>query len=206
MNFLKRGVPQPTKPTSPEPLTIDRPMTTAESQKPEPQPTPSIPSEGEGDGSSGLKDTPPDFKTLLNNEGGAERAAEQEAVESESIGKDVFYQTFKGAVAAPNAVAVAIGAMGRPVAPFPLESLPVRPEEEGQARAASDALYDICGEVHWLRFLIKADDPWLMRVLAIGGFAVPKALAVAAEVRSKRKPVPEAPQESQEDPVTEDAA
>lgn len=94
------------------------------------------------------------------------------------IGKEEFFSTFSGLFM--------IGYLPKPF-PLPLVSLPIKPEEMDAARRASDALYDIILEVHFLRWILSPQGEWAGRIIAIGTFAVPKAMAVMAEIRAKER-------------------
>lgn len=69
-----------------------------------------------------------------------------------------------------------------------LESLAV-PSNDNAARAACDAVYDIAYEVEYLRFLISPGNVWIQRTIAIGAFAVPKWMAIKAEIMARQKQV-----------------
>lgn len=92
------------------------------------------------------------------------------------IDQEEFFGTFCGLFL--------IGYMPKPF-PLPLHSLPIKPEEMASARQASDALYDIISEVHFLRFLLSPQGLWAKRIMAIGAFAVPKAISVMSEIQTK---------------------
>ena len=72
-----------------------------------------------------------------------------------------------------------------PVPPFPLESLPIKPEEREAARAASDAIYDIAAETAYLRWLVEPGSIWMQRALAIGPFVAVKFAAMRAEIAAR---------------------
>ncbi|WP_375595857.1 hypothetical protein ABWI00_06065 [Algihabitans albus] len=63
-----------------------------------------------------------------------------------------------------------------------LTSAPQDPACEPAARA----IYDTCLEVEYFRFLIRPEGKWMQRALAVGAFALPTAMGVAAELRQKR--------------------
>ncbi|MDO8840428.1 MAG: hypothetical protein Q7V31_16060 [Parvibaculum sp.] len=96
------------------------------------------------------------------------------------IPKDDFFAMFQLCFHAPNLV---------PVSPFPLESLPIKPDEMQAARAASDAIYDIASETAYLRWLVEPGSLWMQRALAILPFVGVKLWAIRAELAS-RKPAP----------------
>jgi len=87
--------------------------------------------------------------------------------------KDQFFANFAGAFNLGAALSA-------------LQSLKVDTGDQ-TARAASDAIYDIALETPWLRFLIEPSNVWLQRAMAIGAFAVPKAMAVRAELAARAK-------------------
>ncbi len=68
-----------------------------------------------------------------------------------------------------------------------IQALSIDPAEEGAANAASDALYDTCCEIHWLRPLLHPGGVWVPRLMAIGMFAFPKFKAVQAEIAARRE-------------------
>jgi len=92
------------------------------------------------------------------------------------IDRETFFANFKGLFALGGVI---------PVAPLPLECLPIRPEEEAAARGASDALYDICLDTPFLRFLLSPESEWAKRGFAILAFMGPKLMAVRAELAGR---------------------
>lgn len=92
------------------------------------------------------------------------------------ISKDDFFGMFQVCFHVPNVM---------PFPPFPLESLPLKPEEIEPARAASDAIYDIAAESTYLRWLIEPGSIWMQRALAIGPFVAVKAMAIRAELAAR---------------------
>lgn len=111
--------------------------------------------------------------------GAAAYAAEVEAA-ADLIPKDAFFGMFQVCFHAPNLM---------PLPPFPLESLPIKPDEMEAARAASDAIYDIAAESEYLRWLVEPGSVWMQRALAILPFVAVKAAAIRAEIAA-RKPEP----------------
>lgn len=107
--------------------------------------------------------------------GEAAYAAGEEAAAG-LIPKDAFFGMFQVCFHAPNLV---------PVPPFPLESLPIKPDEMDAARAASDAIYDIAAESEYLRWLVEPGSVWMQRALAILPFVAVKAAAVRAEIAAR---------------------
>lgn len=93
--------------------------------------------------------------------------------------KDEFFSTFKMLFAIPNMV---------PVKPLPLQSLPIKPDEEAAARGASDAVYDIAAETAYLRWLIEPGSEWMGRLMAIGLFSFGKGGAIMAELSARSAP------------------
>ncbi len=96
----------------------------------------------------------------------------------EFLTEEQFYQTFKGMLAAPN-ILFLMKQMP------PLQSLEITPEEEPSARAATDYLYKIAQKSPMLHWMLKPENETLQGILAIGAFAVPKALAISAELKSR---------------------
>lgn len=134
-----------------------------------------------------------DLADEIEREEKAERGEAAYAARKEApagcIPKDDFFAMFQLCFHMPNLV---------PVPPFPLECLPIKPEEMQAARAASDAIYDIAAESEYLRWLVEPGSVWMQRVMAIGPFVAVKAMAIRAEIASRRPdPVagsmPEAP-------------
>ena len=75
-----------------------------------------------------------------------------------------------------------------------LTSLKIDDSEMDQARAASDALYDICLDTPSMHFLVKPGGVWFQRVAAISAFALPKAMGVVSEIKAKKaRPVNQSP-------------
>jgi len=100
------------------------------------------------------------------------------------VGKDVFFENFKGLISAPNAVLV----LKRQA---PLQTLMIA-DDNLAARRASDAIYDICLETPWLNFFLAEDSKWAERALAIGAFFVPLVSAAGLELKMRNRPAPPA--------------
>lgn len=94
------------------------------------------------------------------------------------ISKDDFFSMMQVCFAVPNVM---------PFPPFPLESLPIKPEEQQAARAASDAIYEIAAESAYLRWLVEPGSVWMQRALAIGPFVAMKAMAIRAELAARNE-------------------
>ena len=97
------------------------------------------------------------------------------------LSKDDFFAAFQAMFQFPNLL---------PVPPLPLQSLPIKDHERPQARAASDAIYDIALESPYLRWLIEPQSVWMQRALVISAFAGGKAMAIHGEIKS-RQPAPQ---------------
>lgn len=67
-----------------------------------------------------------------------------------------------------------------------LPSLAVAPGETESANAAADALYDSALEVEWLRWLIQPGSVWAARLMCLGAFFIPKAMAARKELQAKK--------------------
>lgn len=93
--------------------------------------------------------------------------------------KDQFYLGFKGMFDVCGVI---------PIEPFPLKSMTIKPDEEEQARACSDAIYEIAEESPWLRFLLEPQGKWVPRLMAIGMFTGGKIVAVRTEIAGKLEP------------------
>ncbi|MFN3933608.1 MAG: hypothetical protein ACK4KX_03125 [Parvibaculum sp.] len=138
----------------------------------------------------------------IEREEKAERGAAAYAEEIEAaaglIPKDAFFGLFQVCFHAPNLF---------PLPPFPLESLPIKPDEMEAARAASDAIYDIAAESEYLRWLVEPGSVWMQRAFAILPFVAVKAAAIRAEIAA-RKPepvagtIPEPPAQASPAPAT----
>lgn len=167
-----------------------KPQPAQTSQKPEPKPEPPKtanqpesrpPSDNPGNGSpeldhlkslnfNGLKTA-----TAAPGQGGGLTVLDGvAAMDPDVLSPDDFYQ---GVFVPLHAVSGAV---------FMLESLPVKPEEEQRARAASDALYDTALETPALRFLIEPSNKWMQRAFALWAYAAPKAAAVRMELMAKK--------------------
>lgn len=96
-----------------------------------------------------------------------------------TLTKDQFHATF-----------VAMFGLGSKLSG--LKALEVGPAD-GDARAASDAIYDTAEEVPWLRFLIEPGNIYVQRALAVGVFAFGKYSAVKAEIAARQPPRPASP-------------
>ncbi|PLW75404.1 hypothetical protein [Cohaesibacter celericrescens] len=68
-----------------------------------------------------------------------------------------------------------------------LQSLPIQAHEQGSARAASDAIYEVAEKSPWLSFLIEPSNEWVQRALVVGTFAFGKAMAVSGELNARNK-------------------
>lgn len=118
----------------------------------------------------------------IKREEGKERAETVEAVEvakdaaSGLISKDDFFRLFQVCFHAPNLV---------PIPPFPLESLPIQPDEMQAARSASDAIYDIASKTAYLRWLVEPGSLWMQSAFAILPFVGVKLFAVKAELAAR---------------------
>ena len=67
-----------------------------------------------------------------------------------------------------------------------LKSLPIKPEEEEDARLAVDALYDTAVDVPWLHFLVEPGNKWVQRALCIGVFVKGKYEVVRLEIAGRK--------------------
>lgn len=124
-------------------------------------------------------------------------AAISDAPGQQRLTKDEFFATFKMLFAIPNMV---------PVAPLPIASLPIKPEEELPARAASDAVYEIAADTPYMRWLIEPGSEWMQRLMAIGIFVFGKGSAIVAELAARGAPppkvdVPNSPKETRSGPA-----
>lgn len=97
------------------------------------------------------------------------------------ISRDQFYTNFRWAFQAPNLFI-------RP----PLRSLNILPEDQ-DARAASDALYDSCSEVSWLRWLVSPENKWAARAIVLGGFVALRVASATSELGARRAASARAP-------------
>lgn len=93
------------------------------------------------------------------------------------LAPDEFFVAFRALVGAPNIVLY-----GRGVEP--LRTLQIA-ENDPAARAASDALYETCLDVPWMRFLIQPESKWAQRSLVVGSFAVGLVQGVRAELSAR---------------------
>ena len=132
-----------------------------------------------------------DWEAEFEREDQKTYTSEEVRAELGIIGRETFFANFKGIFALGGVI---------PVAPFPLECLPVKPEEEAAARGASDALYDICSETPFLQFLLSPESEWAKRGFAILAFVAPKAMAVRAEMSAKVQTARDARTKAQEAP------
>lgn len=98
------------------------------------------------------------------------------------VGKDEFFTAFRALFAAPN---VWRAYKGRAA----LQSLKIE-ADDAAARQASDALYDTCLDVPWLRWLLAPENKWLERAVVIGTFAYARGTAVSVELRRDPAPSP----------------
>lgn len=97
----------------------------------------------------------------------------------------------EGSAAAPVVIsrddfhALFCGVFGMASAVTRLQSLAVN-RDDPRARPCTEAIYDIAEEVPALRFLIEPGGVWMQRAVAIGAFAVPMGMGVAAELRARQ--------------------
>lgn len=101
----------------------------------------------------------------------------------EFISRDVFFEGFCSAFN-----------IGACIPPY-FQSLKIQNDRD-QARAAADALYDICLETPSMHFMIKPGGVWFQRITAIGAFALPKAMGVAAEMQARKEMTHKAAQQA----------
>jgi len=78
-----------------------------------------------------------------------------------------------------------------------LKALAIGHNDNQAAKGAAAAVYEIASEVEALRWLITGGNPWVMRVVAIGTFALPMARAVKAEIAERRAANDQAPHPSE---------
>ncbi len=104
---------------------------------------------------------------------------EGSAEEGAFLTEEEFYYSVVGMMELPN---VALQFKGEE----PLQSLTVTPDEEPKARKATDYLYKVAKRSPWLRWMVKPESETFQGIMAIGAFAVPKALAVRDELNQRR--------------------
>ena len=94
---------------------------------------------------------------------------------SKFLNKDEFFGTFELSFAVAGGITA-------------LQSLPISQDEQErlQARAASDAIYEICERHPQLHFMIDRDSVYLKAAAAIGPFALVKYQAAKAELTTRR--------------------
>lgn len=97
----------------------------------------------------------------------------------EQIGKDEFFNLFRGLWAIPRGP---IAMFGGP----DLKSLNI-PESDVDGRLASDALYEIASETRALQWMLDPDAKWFPQVLALSSFATNRTLAIRGELVAWRK-------------------
>lgn len=173
----------------PSPVDQAKPATAAmtEIQPPNPDPLPSQSNPEPGGASTPIGDLDDLEIPFFEAEAGPEFAAEPGAVSGPGVSpgtltKDQFFGMFRALIAAPNGV---LAFQNKPE----LKTLMIAETDQG-ARAASDALWDICNEVPWLRWMIEPGSVWAQRALVIGGFVVPLAISARAEYAAlNAKPV-----------------
>lgn len=111
-------------------------------------------------------------------------AARDDVIPQELGGKDLvspdqFFVGFRQLIGAPNVLRMLQKRQQ-------LASLQIDPGDQA-AREASDALYEICLEVSWLRWMITYEGKWVKRAIAIGGFGVGLAGSVMVELNAERQ-------------------
>ncbi|MDF1846193.1 MAG: hypothetical protein P1U69_03235 [Parvibaculaceae bacterium] len=167
--------------------------TTPEKTDQNPQQPPSIP---EPTGASGPLGDLDDLEIpFFEAEAGPEFGPEPGGVSTPGLApgiltKDQFFGMFRALIAAPNGV---LAFQKKPQ----LTTLVIA-ENDQAARAASDALWDTCNEVPWLRWMIEPGSVWAQRAFVIGGFVVPLSIAARAEyVALNAKPVNPEPKKTE---------
>ncbi len=111
-------------------------------------------------------------------EPGADAEGVPPATPPDTVTADQFFAAFRSLIGAPN---VLRALQRRP----PLKSLQIAPDDEA-ARQASDALYETCLEVPWLRWMVTYEGKWIKRAVAIGGFGLGLSASVMAELNAER--------------------
>ncbi len=76
-------------------------------------------------------------------------------------------------------------------------SLHVEPTDES-AKGCAYALYECIEEIPALQFLLKPQNKWFDRGIAVGAFAIPMAIAFTHERQMRMKPVEKPQQKKQE--------
>ena len=101
--------------------------------------------------------------------------AEIVSTPSKFLNKEEFFGTFELSFAVAGGITA-------------LQSLPISQDEQErmQARAASDAIYDICERHPQLHFMIDRDSLYLKAAAAIGPFALVKYQGARAELVARR--------------------
>lgn len=89
------------------------------------------------------------------------------------LDKDAFHRLFVGVFSVASVLTH-------------LQSLKVS-NDDGSARAASDALYETILDIPALHFLLEPQGKWAGRVMCIGMFAVPMAINVQAELAARSR-------------------
>lgn len=118
-------------------------------------------------------EAPSHFDNLLNipDTPAAQPVHESAATQSNFVSKDVFHNNICGGLSIAGSMAG-------------LESLKTSTDDNA-ARASNDAIYEIILETPMFHFILNPQGKWVARITAILSFAVPKAMAVAAELEAK---------------------
>lgn len=164
----KRLTHQPSQKSQPENPKADGPIT-YEDAVPIGEDTPIEEKEFFPDVDASLYDDQPEDESLIRENG-----LIRENVPPGCIGKQEFFE----GVFAP--------AHDLPAAYFHLESLPIKKHEIESARAASDAVWNVCARVEHLHFLIKPSNFWVQNLVMILAYMGPKTKMLLAEIRWKR--------------------
>lgn len=147
------------------------------SPPPPPETTPPIAEKESAGASSGSFDPRSFVQSILDQPEAAndqEPEAADETASAAFIGKDEFFRSFRGMISAGNL------AFNPPLLSLMIE------EGNPDARAASDALYDICAEVHFLQFILGPSTKWAQRIAAIGMFGGGLYLSVRHELATRQ--------------------
>ena len=151
------ATPQPTQPTTPTISSTEPDLTWVSEPGADPQPAPAP-------GGDGFEIRDPD---------------QGNAPGQQLMSRDEFFAMFGAICEAPNIV---LAMKKQP----PLKSLGVDPGDPA-ARGASDALYDTCRDVPWLRFMLGPDQVWMQRLMPVAAFGWTKYRLVRGELAERGK-------------------
>jgi hypothetical protein len=170
-----------------------RPPSSSETSRPDPETIKPDPSAAEASASDSSTD--PELEDLLEGYQAPEGFRENDRGDDQAEGgqaqkvylsPEQFFELFRVTIGAPNWL----------VKP-PLKSLEI-PADDQAAREASKAIYEICWDVPWLRWILEPGTEWGKRALVIAAFLGGLAMNLRAELEARRREAAKHARQAQE--------